>query len=268
MRRSVLYERMIKVPPAQLNVRRASRWFNGSARPEAGASPERSAARPEGPASSEPDSIDSAGSEFRIREGHIHISLSPVGCIVAAFVLCSVFLVAYSIGKRAVAGGLPNTPPTITAVQEQGQPEETAAGTTTEATAPAAGETASNDSALNRLLSPPGGESTIRTVSETSTPVTPGANLKYLWIQSIRADSAAELAAARAEAAEIVAFLQREGVPAQITSVRNGIIICGKEGFPNAATADRASFQQRIERLGKLYRKQGGRYSFNGPVWK
>lgn len=207
---------------------------------------------------------DSNGSELRIRDGRVHIALSPVGGVVAAFGVCLVFLVAYAVGKRAAAGSGADVPPTMTAMQSA--PASVEPQPTTPVDSAAMAEPSADDG-LERLLTVPGGNA----AEPRPAPAQPAAeNHKYLWIQSIRAESPAAIAAAKVDAAEIQAFLEREGIPTVVTAVRNGIIISSREGFSDAASAaaDRDAFRQRIEQLGRLYRKQGGRYAFNGCVWK
>jgi hypothetical protein len=93
-----------------------------------------------------------------------------------------------------------------------------------------------------------------------------GDGLNYLQIESFRFSANDTPDMVRAEVNQARAFLAERGVKTVLRRHPKGYVLYAEEGYPKGSQAEssRREFADRIEALGKEYRKDGGRYEFKG----
>lgn len=216
---------------------------------------------------------------LRVREGRLTVALNPATYIIVAGGLVALMLSAYAVGRSSgrAAG---SAAPTMTAVNEGNRTPANPLldGGTSGALADAAEppKRSRNDSRPLGAIHPPHTEDPAKTAAPSaasdakSRPAASEKKPLRLWIESIKTRTAAEKRTAEQEAQRIGAFLAGQGVKSTLVPVENGVIILSEEGFPpgSAGEADREAFKKRIRELGRLYRQQGGRYTFAGCFFR
>lgn len=256
-RRAVLYELISKAPTTTYRPGRSSipdRLQLGAHEPDAADTTSDDAH----------DSTAPGGPGFRIEQGRLSVSLNPATYVLVAGLVAAVLIAGYAMGR-----GAGHLPPTMTAMNEQaGAPTNPLLGESARPSpAPADGsgtKRAASDASV-RPARKPDSSSAVKENPARSTATAAGKQTR-LWIQSIKARSAAEKRVAAQEAEHIRVFLGGQGIKTRVVSVDNGVIVMSDEGHAGGAAgeADRAAFIKRVKQLGRIYRQQGGRFNFEG----
>lgn len=248
---------------------------------------ESSAGRTVAPLSTQPPvqtggSIGELRPPIQISGGAVTIRWTAQTVILLGGCCAALVLGAYWIGRASVQGG-PDTPyraiaapgPTVGATDDATQPGDPVNGGRASSGSHAATGSRRPGDGVEQLLKPvtaAGAERTEQPATATDEKVDASSGKKQLrlWIESIRAGSAAEKRAALAEAAKIQEFLRQESIETDVETVSNGVIIISREAFAvgAAGAADREALQLRVQRLGRLYQQRGGQYSFKSCFWK
>jgi hypothetical protein len=210
---------------------------------------------------------------FQLTQGRLVLSLNTAGCIVAAACVCLVALGSYGLGSRSASGGsvaeLAAKVGGDRAADAGGLLPPSNAGLGRGRVEPAAHQ---GDPDLSELLKSPSERSAAvkpnqpASVGATSASGGLSEALNYLEVQFFQITRDMSSEDLIKDLADVRRFLAEHGVQTVARRHPKGFLLFATQGYPMSADAKKArqAFVDRIESLGRTYRRDGGRYSFKG----
>ncbi|MFQ5412062.1 MAG: hypothetical protein ACE5EC_07180, partial [Phycisphaerae bacterium] len=215
----------------------------------------------------------------RLVDGRLDLSLSTAACIAVAACLCLLAIGSYALGHRSGLRGEKREMTRAAAERQGAHPARNAIGllsgegeTDTAERDHVAKPVIRDNADLSELLKPPAREVSVMANQPARVDVDPpaesseAARLNYLHIETFRISADKNRRDLRRELEDVRAFLRKQGVETFARQHPKGYYLYAQQGFPPSRDwkKQREAFQDRIERLGRDYRRAGGLYLFKG----
>jgi len=210
---------------------------------------------------------------FQLTRGRLVLSLNTAGCIVATACVCLVALGSYGLGSRSAGDGsvaeLAAKVGGDRAADAGGLLPSSNAGLAQGRLEPAANR---GDPDLSELLKSPSERSAAVKPNHPASVGAPSAfgglseGLNYLEVQYFQITRDMSSEDLMNDLADVRRFLAEHGVETVASRHPKGFLLFATQGYrmsPDAKNA-RQAFVEKIEGIGRMYRRDGGRYSFKG----
>ena len=208
---------------------------------------------------------------FRFVAGRLVISLNSAACVAVAAVFCVLLLGSYSLGHRSVGPWGPSE----LAAMTKGSPDGGMVADSNDSNRESVGEASASaeDPDLSMLLRPPPtrGPSAMAnqpvSIESDGPPRTPeAAKANYLAVEFFRITREQSGEDLKKELDDVRRFLAKQNIKTFARRSPKGFSLYASKGFSpaNDNRKQREAFRRKVEELGKLYRKSGGRYQFKG----
>ncbi|MFQ5424371.1 MAG: hypothetical protein ACE5F9_10380 [Phycisphaerae bacterium] len=208
------------------------------------------------------------------RGGRIILSLGTVSCVSVVAVIASMVLAGYAVGRRS--GRQPDQLETIAGIAADS--DKTQSPLLPPIDRPAEGSAhrveVMDDPDLSELLKPPPARQPrgvtpnkpARVASDDPRAADAEPSLNYLQIESFLVNRFNSIEQVRSQLSNAQAFLAERGIPTVARTRSSGFVLFSQQGFQPGSKFERqrTQLQQRIEALGREYRRTGGRYEFRG----
>jgi len=217
---------------------------------------------------------DAAMPPVRIGRGRIILSLGTVSCVSVVAGIASMVLAGYAVGRRS--GRHPGQLAKIAGIAGDSDKTRSPLLPPTDRPAERSAHRAEvmDDPDLSELLKPP---PTVQPRGITpnkparAAPDDPRAaeadtSLNYLQIESFLVNRFNSMKQVRSQLSQARAFLAERGIETVARTRSSGFVLLSKQGIRTGSKFERQrrQLQQRIEALGREYRRAGGRYEFRG----